>query len=162
MRLARLFAIQIMVSLLFAAFIYLVHKTVLSANINLDNSLSRCECILDDVSRPMIAICSGAACLLLFRNREKKRSLIKSLLVAYLCSWVCMLGYVIRMAYYIWRHLPCSALYSPGPGFLHSIIFGGPLVLMELIIESSLWAFVCAIPLFICVSVFEAIHKKFF
>lgn len=109
----------------------------------------RCANYLFDRAQPVLAICATLACLLYLWKSAASVSFTQSLRSAIIFSGASFLGYFVFVGANIYLRTECTALYSPGPGFLHSVLIGGPVVAFVLLIETVFWSSVCVILLLI-------------
>jgi len=136
---------DIIPSSVFAAVFYFLQEAIQGLVVSPKSFTADCENVLYDVAQPAIALCAGLACLLYKRRLKAGQTGVKRLALAYAWSWLALFGFIARMAVYVLRFSPCSALYSPGP-VRHMLgvgayLLGGALLL----IESSIWAIPCAL-----------------
>ena len=136
---------DIISSLVFAAAFYFLQEAIQDLIVSPKSFTAACENVLYDVAQPAIALCAGLACWLYKRRLKAHQAGFKKFAWAYVWSWVALLGFVARMAVYVLRFSPCSALYSPGP-VRHMLGIGAYLIGGAiLLIESSIWAIPCAL-----------------
>jgi len=139
---------------------FLLQEALQNVIISPGSATARCENILYHVAQPIIAACAGLACWLYRRRLKAHQGGMKRLAWAYAWSWLALLGYVARMAVYVLRFSPCSALYSPGPARhllgVEAYLIGGA----TLLIESSAWAIPCALSLWFYVRCLERLEGE--
>jgi hypothetical protein len=104
----------------------------------------RCANYLFDRAQPVLAFCATLACFLYLWKCSASFSFKKSLRAATL-GVTSFLGYFVYIGTNIYLRTECTALCSPGPEFLHSVIIGGPVVALVLLIESAFWSLICVI-----------------
>jgi hypothetical protein len=119
----------------------------------------RCSNYLYDRSQPVLALCASVACLFYLRKTMLVVSRIRYLLSTIIFSWISFLGYFLFMGISIFYRTECTALYSPGPGFMHSLVIGGPIVGIVLLIETTLWALSCMILLLVLGGIVKSVWR---
>jgi len=142
--------ITFFICLTFGALFFGVAEICQSTFITLDYGC--CECCsnyLFDRAQPVLALCAMLACFLYLWKCPASVSFKKSLRSAIIFSATSFLGYFVFMGTNIYLRTECTALYSPGPGFLHSVAIGGPLVAFVVLIESAFWSAICMILLLV-------------
>lgn len=102
----------------------------------------RCSNFLYDSDQPILALSAAVAFLCCFFVGGKILSLRYSAKIIGLC-WLSFQIYTVWTAWHLLLRTPCTALYSPGPVFIIGIF----VVIIVLLIESSIWAGFCIIPI---------------
>jgi hypothetical protein len=139
--LARLF-----ICLSFGALFFAIAEVCQATFITLDyGCCERCSNYLFDRAQPVLAVCAALACFLYLWKRPASVSFKKSLRSAVIFSAAGFLGYFVFTGTNIYLRTECTALYSPGPGFLHSVAIGGPIVAFVVLIESAFWSSICTL-----------------
>ena len=156
----KVFAAQLLLCLLFGVLFFILAEVCQGLLIAATSSCcERCSNYLYDRSQPVLALCAALACLFYIRRAIFSVSLIKYLLLTIIYSVVSFMGYFVFMGISIFERTECTALYSPGPGFMHSVVIGGPIVGIVVSLETVFWALSCTILILILGGIVKSVRR---
>jgi hypothetical protein len=135
---------RLFICLSFGALFFAIAEVCQATFIELNYACcEQCGNYLFDRAQPVLALCAALACFLYLWKCPVSASLKKSLSSAVIFSAAGFLGYFGFTVANIYLRTECTALYSPGPGFLHSVAIGGPIVAFVVLVESAFWSTIC-------------------
>lgn len=102
----------------------------------------RCRAYLFDTAQPVLAICAAIS-FFIYSFLESKTAGVKYFAKTIGVCWVSFQVYTAWTAWHLLMRTPCTALYSPGPLLIVGVFF----VVAVLLIESTVWAALCALPI---------------
>ncbi len=138
--------IRLFICLCFGALFFVIEEVCQSKFIERDHGCcERCSNYLYDRAQPVLALCATLACFLYIWKCPASVSFKRSLRFAIILSATSFLGYFVFIGTNVYLRTECTALYSPGPGFLHSVAIGGPLVAFVVLIECAFWSAICMV-----------------
>ena len=139
----RALLIRLSICLCFGALFFAIEEFCQSTLVKWDyGCCERCGNYLYDCGQPVLALCATLACYCYLWKSSVSFSFKKSLRSA-IVSATSFLAYFLYMGAKIYLRTECTALYSPGPGFLHSVVIGGPIVAFVLLTEAAVWSSIC-------------------
>lgn len=115
----------------------------------------RCTNLLFDNAQPVLAFCAGLAfiaCLYIGGKVLGLRHIAKTVLA----SWLSFQVFSLWTAWHLFYRTECTALYSPGPIKSIGVFFVG----LVLLVESSVWAGICLVPVLLIGVVRKFIEKE--
>ena len=117
---------RLFICLCFGALFFAIEEVCQSKFIERDHGCcERCSNYLYDRAQPVLALCATLACFLYIWKCPASVSCKRSLRFAIILSATSFLGYFVFIGTNIYLRTECTALYSPGPGFLHSVAIWG-------------------------------------
>ena len=135
---------RLLICLGFGALFFAIAEICQSTFVSLEyGCCERCSNYLFDRAQPVLALCAAVACVLYVWKCPASVSFRKSLVSAVIFSAAGFLGYFVFTLTSIYLRTECTALYSPGPGFLHSVAIGGPIVAFVVLVECVFWSSIC-------------------
>jgi hypothetical protein len=134
---------RFVICLCFGALFFAIEEFCQSTLVKWDyGCCERCGNYLYDCAQPVLALCATLACYCYLWKFSASFSFKKSLRSA-VVSGTTFLAYFLYIGAKIYFRTECTALYSPGPGFLHSVVIGGSIVAFVLLAESAAWSSIC-------------------
>jgi hypothetical protein len=156
----KVFAAQLLVCLSFGFLFFILEETGQAWFVATTTSCcERCNNYLFDRAQPVLALCAALACLFYLRRVIFTVSLLRYLLFTIIYSVVSFMGYFVFMGVTIFLRMECTALYSPGPGFMHSIPIGGPIVGIVVALETMFWSLSCMILLLVLGGIVKSVWQ---
>lgn len=107
-----------------------------------DDCCARCSDFLYDNAQPILALSAAVAFFSHFFIGGKILGFRYIAKVIGVC-WLSFQIFAVWTAAHLWLRTECTALYSPGPIF----IIGVFVVAIVLLVESAIWAGICAVPI---------------